>query len=961
MLNTVPCATQKFRAVVSSCFRYLIPSLVLGCGAKDTCLEGACPVPCARLAYPCEPRDVKPLYVGRLDYAPLEYRLAFGHGAALDTLISNGIVTAVIAAPEHASDLAPTGGNVIDFGVAGGVDDVTLVYQLAGILPDDAFAYRELAIEQTTDRVAVTVRGSLDGRPEVAVATRYELGTCDPGLRVRSELFNGSPDTHAWFVADAWHAGKRRTLPFSPAVDQGYLAPELDLLELADLWDPYEYNSMATPNPDGAGYATVACSEATLSGVNDPEITALGTPMVYVEPGDTVAFERLLVTAGQGTGPAGAIDEVLAARDQLFDAPTIAASGRVVAGGLPFGGDVRRASVIVYSNDRPASAVVPDAEGRFMANVPEGAIAVEVWSFGRPVARIDAPDGRAGDIEVALPAKLTVNVTRGGVPGYALVVLHPADDATRTAVTGTFHGRGEACAPWLGPEHGGSPACNRAISEPRGSELEVPAGRYEIYATAGPEHTLARTDVDLAAGELATLDFALEPLAIAPAGWLAADLHVHGRASFDSGFPDDDRVATFVAQNVAVIAATDHDVIGDYTDTVRTLGLDDRLAVMGGLEATQLIPWLDVPGSDLPRVIGHFNFWPLTREPSEPRAGAPSDERIEPGELFDRMAPLVGDTGMMMLNHPWDEPLFGRDLGYLRAIEFDPRLAIDERHTLLRRPALQHRNIDWNIIEVINGANSTELQKSRVLWHSLLAQGFITAGAGNSDSHSLNDNQLGWARNWVDAGTTVASFDAERFDAALRDGRFAAGNGVFVHVEVVSGSTRRGASLAPHALRTGDQLAITVTAAPWIPVEEVRLVTSRGTQVIAARADLAHPSDPFGATGLVRFQRTLALADLVTRDDFVIIEAGLPYPLAEDLDDDGVVDTGDNDLDGDVDRDDIEPDEDSGPFDPPPDPLDRNDPRFLVTRVVPRAWPAGFANPVLVDVDGAGWTPPGLP
>lgn len=953
------------RGSIACMRRALALIAVAGCGGKDTCIEGACPVPCARLVYPCEPRDVKPLYAGRAADAPIAYRLARSHAADDDTLISNGIVTAVISAPENDNDLAPTGGNIIDYGPAGGVDDITIIYQLAGILPDDAFAYHELAIEQTTGLVAVTVRGTLDGRSDVKVATRYELGECDPGVRVRSELFNGSPETHAFFVADTHHAGKRRVLPFSPAPDQGYLAPELDLLELTDLWDPYDYNGGAAPNAESPAYGTVACTASTLSGVNDPEITALGTEIEFVEPGDTIVLERLLVTAGRGKGPGPALDEILGARAQLFDAPTGSATGRITAGGMPFGGDVRRASVIVFSDGRPVNAVVPDAEGRFSAIVPRdpglpGELEVEVWSFGRPVARVAAPSGRAGDIDVPMPAKVQLEVLRGGVPDYAVVAFHPADEATRAAVTGTFHGRQDSCAPWLGPPQGGSPACNRVVLRPRDTELEVPAGRYVVYATAGPEHTLGREEVELVSGEIHSISFQLESLPITPAGWLSADLHVHGRASFDSGFPDADRVATFVAANVSVIAATDHDVIGDYADTVRTLGLDDRIAVMGGLEATQLIPWLDVPGSDLPRVIGHFNFWPLEQVPSSPRAGAPSDERIEPGELFDRMAPLVGDGGMMMLNHPWDEPLFGRDLGYLRAIDFDPRLAIDGRHMLLRRPAMQRRNIDWNLMEVLNGADSTELQKARVLWHSLIAQGFITAGAGNSDSHGLTDQQLGWARNWVDASTDVARFEASKFDAALRDGRFSAGNGVFVHVEVVSGTARRGTSLVPHAAQPGDQLAITVSAAPWIPVEEVRIVTSRGTRTLATRADLSHPTDPFGTAGIVRFTRTIPLTELVDRDDFIIVEAGLPYPLAADLDNDGVPDTGDNDFDGDVDTDDIEPDEDSGPLNPPPDPTDPADPRFLVTRVVPNAWPAGFANPVIVDLDGGGWTPPGV-
>jgi hypothetical protein len=33
----------------------------------------------------------------------------------------------------------------------------------------------------------------------------------------------------------------------------------------------------------------------------------------------------------------------------------------------------------------------------------------------------------------------------------------------------------------------------------------------------------------------------------------------------------------------------------------------------------------------------------------------------------------------------------------------------------------------------------------------------------------------------------------------------------------------------------------------------------------------------------------------------------------------------------------------------------------LVSRVAPHAWPEGFTNPLFIDVDGNGWTAPGLP
>jgi hypothetical protein len=946
----------------------LVFSLVAALGAcrDDSCLRGTCELPCSEVSFVTEPacleRVIRPLYVGRVGDAPAEYMLARGNAAANDILMTNGLVTAVISAIDAPNDLTPTGGNVIDLGPYGGVDDMAVVYQLSGILPDDAFAYTSLSFETRPGSVAVTVRGTLDGRHDVNVVTHYELTGCDFGVRVRSELFNGSTDTEAFMIADAMHWGDRRIVPFVPVAGQGFSQPKLDLLELTSLWKPMDFSAGALPSNDTPGYAALACNRPQLSGVNDIGISALGTPMTYVAPGDTLVLERMLLAAGAGRGPAPAIDLALAARAQLFGEPTVTVRGRIVAGGLAFGGDVRRASIEITADRRPLTSVIAAADGSFTAIAPAGAaIEATVWSFGRPVATARGVD--LGDIEVPEPARLQLTVDRDGTDDWAIVAVTPADDATRADVTGTFHGRLKSCAPWLGPPNGPSPACNHVIVSPQGTEVEVPPGRYLLIATAGPEHTLGQASVTLVAGEITAVSLSVEALDVAPAGWLSADFHVHGRASFDSGLPNDDRVRTFVAEGIDVIAATDHDVIGDYTQTVAMLGLDDRIAVMGGLEATQVIPWMDIPGETLPRVIGHFNFWPLTQVPSEARAGAPWDELIEPGVLFDRMAPLVGDDGMMQLNHPWSDPQFGRDLGYLRAIKYDPRLPVDQgpNAPLLRRPQGQHRNLDWSAVEVINGGNAKEMMTARTLWFSLLAQGFVAPGTGNSDSHGMIDNQLGWARNWVQTTTSVTGFSARTLDAAVRDGRSIAGNGVVVLVEVgPPAGPRRGLGFTPYVAKPGDVLSIEVRAAPWVPVDEVRVVTSRGTTIVASAADLQQPADPFGSGGIVRYTATLPLASLVDRDDFVVVEAGLPYPLAGDLDDDGVLDTTDNNGEGRVDLLDVEPDEDTGPLAIPADPTDPSDRRFAISRIVPGAWPEGFANPIFIDLDGAGWTPPGV-
>jgi hypothetical protein len=159
----------------------------------------------------------------------------------------------------------------------------------------------------------------------------------------------------------------------------------------------------------------------------------------------------------------------------------------------------------------------------------------------------------------------------------------------------------------------------------------------------------------------------------------------------------------------------------------------------------------------------------------------------------------------------------------------------------------------------------------------------------------------------------------------------------------------------------GGEVFFSVRAAPWIPVEEIRIVTSAGTRVVVRGDLLLQPTDPFGSDGVLRYQGSVPVRDFVTKDDFLIVEAGLPYPIAADLDDDGVPDTSDNNGDGVVDKRDVEPDEDAGPFNATPDPSDPSDARYWVTRVVPGAWPIGFANPLILDVDGNGWTPPGLP
>lgn len=955
--------------------------LLLACAPReDTCLGGAqscedAPM-CDRLKFSCTGGG---LYVGKLSELPGGLDLVDAEGTGDDFVLQNDSVTVVIDALGEPHDLAPTGGNIIDMGGRGGNDDLVVLYQIAGILPEDSFAYRSIEIiDRAPDMVALVVRGTLDGRSEVDVVTRYELRACEPGIRVRTDLYNGSPEPHVTTMADAVHWGKRNLLPFIPLTGAGFAHDGFGLLELQDEYQSFDFAMARAAEDDAPTYGFVSCDREQIEGVSSTELSALGTDISLIRPGQQRSYQRF-ITATQSRDLTEGSRLMANARRQLHGDPRpVTVRGQLVAEGLPFAGSTARATVVISeivgdNLRRPLTTVIPNSSGAFRAFVPSQSwLFYEVWSFGRVVASGVVPrtsEAQLGTIEVELPATLNVSVTGDGEPAFASLFVTAADEEEKQRLAGTWLGEFRTCSPWLGSPVGASPACNIVNIEPQGNDFELPAGRYQLWFTMGQEWSLGRVDIEIAAGEVQSVDVDLANLAVAPPGWLSTDLHVHGGASFDSSLPDLDRVRSFVGHGVQVIAATDHDVVGDYTSAIETLGVGDRVVVMGGLETTQLIPHMKVPDSDFPKVIGHFNHWPIEANTEEPRRGAPWDELVSAGELYELMAPLLGDEGIHMLNHPWDETQFGRDLGFLRAIGFDPREPVPEEddgtaNGLLQRATTSGtRNIDFHLIEVHNGASAVEAIKTRPLWFSLLSQGHVRSGVANSDSHELHE-RLGFGRSYVDAGLSLDDFAVAPLNRALKDGKVIGSNGVVVTVDIgPEAGPRRGLGFSPYQPADGDTVRVEVRAPPWIPVDEVRIITAAGERVLAAGDDLTHPPDPLGTEGVVRYQASVPLDTLMTTgdDNWFLIEAGLAFQPHADLDGDGVPDTSDNNKDGVVDDNDIEDDDDdSGPLKSPEDPTDPNDARYSLTRVLPGAWPYGFTNPILIDWQGDGWVPPGL-
>jgi hypothetical protein len=971
----------------------LITALTLGLAAcdKEGCLTGVdleceVPSPCQDLEFTCEGGTVSIGTIESIDDIPVGMSAL---GSVGDFLLQNDQVVVVIDALEHPHYLSPTGGTIVDIERQGQADDAMRhVIQAIGLTPQEQPIYTSSRIIEGDGFVALQFNGHMREREDLPIFTRYELRSCEPGIRIRTEAVHLGPDPQSWFLSDAYNWGGKENLPFTPMKGKGFEHSSFGLSTIKAAFEESDFQVAAAHTQPGASYATVGCNNTSLHGFQSTVISAVGNEPRVVMPRDYEVFERF-IGAAEGPDVAGAADLALELRRQLFAENNIELSGRLFADGDPAGlmGSGLRASVLISEGTTntaieeriPRSEVRPDADGSFAARVPPSrAYVLSVQAYGRTVVEVDVEAGSssvdAGDIDIPAVGQLEIGATVGALEDTVQVFVHPGDDATRDAVAAAMFGQFQTCAPLLGPPHGEAPACNRVFVDRR-QTVQVLPGTYDVVAVAGPWSTLAAVrGIVVGPGETVPVDLAVQLLPdLKPAGTLDGDFHVHGSVSFDSSIPDVDRVKSFLAARTDVIAATDHDVIGDYAAARDLLGADLRMELLVGVETTGHVLQKLIPEATYPQVIGHWNFWPLPLVADDPYRGAAYDELAEPGTLMTRMeaAGWSHDTGIVQLNHPIEEADFGRDLGWgvtlgLNGNEDLPTTFDNTLQGLFHRQPddADYANSAYHTQEVMNGTANHGLLGYRAFWFYLLNQGVLRAGTANSDSHSITDNVIGSPRTVVWTDSVIGNFDDVEFNDALKGGRAIGTNGPLIEVTLGDdGGVLQGPSLTPFVPEATPRLQLKVSAAPWVPIDEVRIVVNG--EVKQTITDLTHPTDPEGAAAVVRFEGQVDVSDFMpsSGDAWVVVEAGRALATNADLNCDGWPDTGDNNGDGTIDWQDVEeleedPGEpcleDVGPIMKPPLPDDRTDPLRIFESVTPDGYPSAFTNPLVLDLDEDG-------
>jgi hypothetical protein len=526
---------------------------------------------------------------------------------------------------------------------------------------------------------------------------------------------------------------------------------------------------------------------------------------------------------------------------------------------------------------------------------------------------------------------------------------------------------------------GGSTAQgNTAYVGPAPTTLRLRPGRYELYASRGPEYSVRRKKVVVKEGKTKRVKLAVTRQ-LDTADALSGDFHIHSARSLDTQAGVQSRVPSFAGEGVEVMVSTDHDFLLDYGPVIEALGLEAFVASIVGLEVTGTVPNPPV----FPNSIGHINAWPLDVDPLARRDGAIEDELVAPNFVFSRLRARGADV--IQYNHPraavpgittigiFDNIGCGRcenAIDQTCSVDDDCPADPEPRNCTCvgyqpDRPLTQPpndelldddvtgssdvvnpdgtRNIDFDVIELGNGINPAAYVRVRADWFSLLNQAhaavpggpvpFLPA-TGVSDSHRNTVEAPGYFRTYVlGTGDDPAALDEDAFDAAILAGRMVATTGPYIELGVSDDGLseipeepippfRPGATIVPE----GDSLTleIRVQAANWVPVDEVRVVVSgevRPELTFDLETDPAvrkRPKSPWsaGKKSVERFEARVGLP-LAGEDLYLLVEAGAkldPLPA---------------------------PDADA-------------------SLVVPGYVPLAFTNPVFVDVDGDGFEPPGV-
>ncbi len=593
-------------------------------------------------------------------------------------------------------------------------------------------------------------------------------------------------------------------------------------------------------------------------------------------PGDSFTVDRWFVVGD------GSVSSITDARNQFQGVVTGTLEGTVTLGGVPVAG----AEVTVQGNlaDAPqanplwtpttrniVTAAITDAAGQYRLTLAPG-------NYSVAAAKNGAPFEGGGATPVAHP----VTVTAFGTTTQALAL--PATGAIRVVVTDELAQPIPARASIVGVDPSRSPRNTQSLVfsiinistsvfaelgadgmpfgltqalfiDPSGDSGDVPLepGTYQVVVSRGPEYSTDAQTVVVNAGST-TLVTAEIARVTESTGFIGSDFHVHSIESPDSQIARRDRAVTLLAEGLDFFTPSDHDI--------RTSYAPDIAAIPGASSLLGTVPGVEMTTFD----YAHFNAWPLTVDGSQVNGGsvdfcgaAPAGQDfpsfgnycLTPAQIITAAKADPG-TETVQINHVHSH--FGLDGNSGLAIDTGatpPQSAVPGAARRLDPAVTNYFTDTFDALEVWIGDDRGQvytnfLGRNAGDWFNLLNQGYRRTGTADSDSHQRTTGQVGFPRTFVASPTDAPGALGAIGDTLaqhVNDGRAFGSNGPIVRVRALAASTSQEARLElgyPTEIATTDgtvDIEVDVQSPDWAEFDRIEYYVNSTTTCFPSNAE----------------------------------------------------------------------------------------------------------------------------